>query len=128
LQFEKEEVLEYSLLENDLIVNRTDVLSSINNLVPLKYELFENDALIFKSLQSKYVTVLRNNKPLFRVQYANFPHLGIWTKMNAPFLCIEPWFGYSDSVESTGSLMEKEGIQIIKPNQTFGAEFSIEIL
>jgi galactose mutarotase-like enzyme len=128
LQFEKEEVLEYNLLENDLIVNKIDRLSSINNLVSLKYELFENDALIFKSLQSKYVTVLRNNKPLLRVQYASFPHLGIWTKMNAPFLCIEPWFGYSDSAESTGSLMEKEGIQIVEPNQTFDAEFCIEIL
>jgi galactose mutarotase-like enzyme len=86
------------------------VLAVVNNVVPLKYELFENDALIFKSLQSRYLTILKIKHHL-RVHYSGFPHLGIWTKINAPFLCIEPWFGYSDSVESTGNLMEKEGVQ-----------------
>lgn len=128
LQFEKEEPLEYNLLQNDLISNETKMLDSPNNLVRLKYELFENDALIFKSLQSKHLTILKNQTPLIRVRYPKFPHLGIWTKMNAPFLCIEPWFGYSDSVESTGNLMEKEGIQIIESGQIFEAAFSIEIL
>jgi galactose mutarotase-like enzyme len=46
-------------------------------------------------------------------------------KINAPFLCIEPWFGYSDSVESTGNLIERR--PIIDPEQTFEAKFSIEI-
>jgi galactose mutarotase-like enzyme len=100
------------------------VLAVVNNVVPLKYELFENDALI---LNHKYLTILKNQTPLLRVHYSGFPHLGIWTKINAPFLCIEPWFGYSDSVESTGNLMEKE-VQIIDPEQTFEAKFSIEIL
>jgi galactose mutarotase-like enzyme len=108
LQFEIDERLEYNLLQNDLISNQTNVLAVVNNVVPLKYELFENDALIFKSLQSKYLTILKNQTPLLRVHYSGFPHLGIWTKINAPFLCIEPWFGYSDSVESTGNLMEKK--------------------
>jgi hypothetical protein len=51
LQFEIDERLEYNLLQNDLISNQTNVLAVVNNVVPLKYELFENDALIF-SLQS----------------------------------------------------------------------------
>jgi galactose mutarotase-like enzyme len=128
LQFEKEERLEYNLLKNDLISNETDVLAAANNVVPLKYELFKNDALIFKSLKSSYLTILKNQTPLIKVHYSGFPHLGIWTKLNAPFLCIEPWFGYSDSFESTGNLMEKEGIQIIEPEETFETKFSIEIL
>jgi hypothetical protein len=35
-------------------------------------------------------------------------------KNECAVLCIEPWFGYSDSIESTGNFMEKEGIQIIE--------------
>jgi galactose mutarotase-like enzyme len=81
------------------------VLAVVNNVVPLKYELFENDALIFKSLQSRYLTI-KNQTPLLRVHYW-ISTFRIWTKINAPFLCIEPWFGYSDSVESTGNLMER---------------------
>ncbi|WP_091435247.1 aldose 1-epimerase family protein [Flavobacterium degerlachei] len=128
LQFEKEEPLVYNLLENDLISNKTRILATTNNVVPLDYQLFENDALIFKSLQSNYLTILETGNPILRVRYDDFPHLGIWTKKDAPFLCIEPWFGYSDSVESSGKIMEKEGIQILDSNETFKSKFSIEIL
>jgi galactose mutarotase-like enzyme len=128
IQFEKEESLEYYLLENDLISNKTKTLELQNKLVPLNYQLFKNDALIFKTLESNSVTILENSNPKLRVNFNNFPSLGIWTKMNAPFLCIEPWFGYSDTNENSGNLFEKEGIQILEENKTFRSEFSIEIL
>jgi galactose mutarotase-like enzyme len=128
IKFEKEEPLEYNLLENDLISNTTNILTSVDDAVPLNYQLFENDALIFKSLKSNYLTIIEAGNPILRVHYNDFPNLGIWTKKDAPFLCIEPWFGYSDSVESSGNLMEKKGIQILESNETFKSKFSIEIL
>ena len=128
IQFEKEEPLVYNLLENDLISNAVKTLPTLDNRVALDYSLFENDALIFKNLKSNYLTIFKNQIPMVRMHYEDFPHLGIWTKMNAPFLCIEPWFGYSDSNESTGAILEKEGIQILESKTTFNAQFSIEIL
>ena len=73
-------------------------------------------------------TILKNEKPLLKVNFEDFPSLGIWTKMNAPFICIEPWFGYSDTNENFGNLFEKEGIQILDSNKIFNSKFSIEIL
>ena len=128
IAFEKEESLEYYLLENDLISNQTKKLEVQNKQIPLNYELFKNDALIFKTLQSNSLTILENEDPILRVHFEDFPSLGIWTKMNAPFLCIEPWFGYSDTNENSGNLFEKEGIQILESNATFHSKFSIEIL
>ncbi len=128
IQFEKEEPLVYNLLENDLISDEVKTLFTTDNKVDLHYSLFENDALIFKNLKSRSLTIFENQKPMIKMHYKDFPHLGIWTKMNAPFLCIEPWFGYSDSNESTGSILEKEGIQILESKSTFDAQFSIEIL
>ena len=128
IAFEKEESLEYYLLEDDLISDKTKKLEVQNKQIPLNYELFENDALIFKTLQSKSLTILENENPILRVHFEDFPSLGIWTKMNAPFLCIEPWFGYSDTNENFGNLFEKEGIQILESNATFHSKFSIEIL
>jgi galactose mutarotase-like enzyme len=128
IAFEKEESLEYYILENDLISNKTKKLKVQNKQIPLTYELFKNDALIFKTLQSKSLTILENEDPILRVHFEDFPSLGIWTKMNAPFLCIEPWFGYSDTNENSGNLFEKEGIQILESNATFHSRFSIEIL
>ena len=128
IAFEKEEPLEYYLLEDDLISNNTKQLEVHNKQIPLTYDLFENDALIFKTLQSDSLTILENENPILRVHFKDFPSLGIWTKMNAPFLCIEPWFGYSDTNENSGNLLEKEGIQILKADETFHSKFSIEIL
>jgi galactose mutarotase-like enzyme len=128
IAFEKEEPLEYYLLEDDLISNKTKKLDVTNKKIPLTYELFENDALIFKTLQSNSLTILENENPILRVHFEDFPSLGIWTKMNAPFLCIEPWFGYSDTNKNSGNLFEKEGIQVLESNATFHSKFSIEIL
>jgi len=127
-KFEKEEDLKYSLLENDLISNKTESLETIENLVPLNYKLFENDALVFKTLESNSLTILENSKPYIKVNFEDFPSLGIWTKNQAPFVCIEPWFGYSDTAENSGDLFEKEGILILDAKQTFNSKFSIQIL
>lgn len=127
IAFNKEEALEFYLLENDLISNQTKKLDVQNKQIPLNYQLFENDALIFKTLESDSLTILENSTPLLSVHFEDFPSLGIWTKMNAPFLCIEPWFGYSDTNENSGNLFEKEGIQILDKNKTFHSKFSIEI-
>lgn len=127
-EFEKEEVLRYHLLEHDLIANKTKVLETTHNLVPLNYKLFENDALIFKTLESKSLTILENSKHYIKVDFEDFPSLGIWTKEQAPFICIEPWLGYSDTAENSGDLFEKEGILTLDINQTFHSKFSIAIL
>jgi len=128
LEFEQDEPLEYHLLENDLISDKTKKLEVKNKILHLNYQLFENDALVFKSLQSKSLTILENSNPVLRVDFKDFPSLGIWTKSNAPFLCIEPWFGYSDTEENFGNLFEKEGITILDCNEVFKSKFSIEIL
>lgn len=127
-EFEKEENLKYYLLENDLISSQTKILETGNKVVPLNYELFKNDALIFKTLQSKSLTILNNSKPYVKVDYYDFPSLGIWTKENAPFVCIEPWLGYSDTNENSGDLYQKEGILTLNESQNFSAKFSITVL
>ena len=71
---------------------------------------------------------LDKEKPVLKVHFEDFPNLGIWTKIDAPFICIEPWFGYSDTIKSNGNLFEKEGIIILKTADSFHAKFSIEIL
>ncbi|WP_173973194.1 aldose 1-epimerase family protein [Flavobacterium bizetiae] len=127
-KFEKEEVLKYYLLENDLISNKTKVLETTNGTVPLNYQLFENDALIFKALESKSLTILEKSKPYINVDFKDFPSLGLWTKDQAPFICVEPWLGYSDTSENSGDLFEKEGILILDSDQTFNSKFTITIL
>ena len=128
LEFDQLENLISYQLENDLISDSTIEHQMIENKLPLTYSLFENDALIFKNLNSKKITILENNIPLLQIKFNDFPHFGIWTKKEAPFICLEPWLGYSDTIHSNGAFLDKEAIQLIEPNETFDCGFSIEIL
>ena len=128
LAFEAKENLVGFQLENDLLSENTAAIRTFGNILPLSYFLFEKDALIFKKLNSKKITILENNLPLLHFRFADFPNFGIWTKMNAPFICLEPWLGYSDTVNASGNILEKEAIRFAQPNQAFDCSFSIEIL
>ncbi len=128
LEFQKDEILNYYLLEDGLISNSMNNLPFDNRQLDLKYNLFENDALVFKTLQSKSITILKNENQMLRVNFSDFPNLGIWTVVNAPFLCIEPWFGYSDTLTEYDDFTKKEGIQLLEKQNTFKSNYSIEIL
>jgi len=128
LEFDQQEVLNFHLLEDGLISNTTNELLLDNRQLVLNYQLFEKDALVFKTLKSKSISILENTKPILKVNFSDFPNLGIWTIKNAPFLCIEPWFGYSDTLNEYDDFSKKEGIQLLKKNETFESNYSIEIL
>jgi galactose mutarotase-like enzyme len=128
LEFNQQETLKCYTLENDLVSDTTFEIALNDKKMPLTYATFENDALIFKTLQSKEIAVLENNKPFLKIAFEDFENLGIWTKVNAPFICLEPWLGYSDTIHSKGTISEKEGIQFVKENAKYECQFSIEIL
>jgi galactose mutarotase-like enzyme len=127
LEFQQQENLKYYLLEEGLISNNSNEISLKNRQLDLNYHLFENDALVFKTLESKSITILKNTIPLLKVNFTDFPNLGIWTMKNAPFLCIEPWFGYSDTLNEYDDFSIKEGIQFLEKNEVFNSNFNIEI-
>lgn len=128
LLFEKQETLKSYALENDLVSEKSTVFELNEKQFPLNYTTFENDALIFKTMESKSIDILENQKPLLRFSFQDFPNFGIWTKVNAPFICLEPWLGYSDTTKANGNLFDKEGILVLEENKTFKACFEIEIL
>jgi len=128
LEFNQQETLNCFTLENDLVSDMAFEIQLANKRLPLTYSTFENDALIIKTLQSRAITILENNKPLLKLTFDDFNNLGIWTKVGAPFICIEPWLGYSDTIHATGNLLEKESILIAAPQEGFECSFSINCL
>lgn len=128
IQFESGEKLMSYALENDLLSDKKQSIQLKNNQLPLTYSLFEKDALVFKSLQSKQVQILENKTPILNFKFNDFPNFGIWTKLNAPFICLEPWSGYADTTSANGNILEKEGIQLLESNSYKDFNFSMEIV
>jgi galactose mutarotase-like enzyme len=128
LQFETDENLTCYQLENDLLSEKTKQIDLVKKRLPITYSLFENDALIFKKLKSKQIQIVENGISILNFAFKDFPNFGIWTKINAPFICLEPWVGYSDVLNTTGNILEKEGIQLLESNSSKVFNYSIEIL
>lgn len=128
LDFNKDNDLIASRLDNNLLSGQAKAIPLHNNKLPLDYNLFTDDALVIKNIASKEVTITKNATPVLKVSYPDFPDLGIWTKPGAPFICIEPWHGYADSIDSTGDIVDKQGIIKLPAGETFTTAFTIEIL
>ncbi|WP_035455571.1 aldose 1-epimerase family protein [Algoriphagus terrigena] len=104
------------------------VLYSTKEL-PLHAHIFDQDALIFKGLKSREVSLSHREKgPIVKMEFGDFDYLGIWAKPGASFVCLEPWLGIADSAQHSGKLAEKEGIRMLAPGASETKKFSIEIL
>lgn len=128
LEFNAADTFETHHLENESFIGKTTLVDTKNNAIALNYALFEKDALVFKQLNSNEVTLKNKEKAILKVNYDHFPYLGIWTKQNAPFLCIEPWCGLADGINHNGNLEEKEGINHLPAGEDFLRAIRIEIL
>jgi galactose mutarotase-like enzyme len=127
LLFEEDSSLNYSPLEENLLSDTSYSLPLKENKLDLNYKLFEKDALVIKELNSSSVILLENQNPYLKVEWKNFKNLGIWTKRNAPFLCIEPWIGYSDSINANQQILDKDAITLLSPEDNFQAFMIISI-
>ena len=116
------------LEKNGLVSNTTKPVLENTNILHLNRHLFDNDALIFKHLVSKQVS-LRSTKSsqVTTVHYDDFQYLGIWAKPGGNFVCIEPWLGIADNADSNQNFETKEGILKLSAGETFEAKFVIEI-
>jgi galactose mutarotase-like enzyme len=126
LEFNKPETLNLHILKEGLISNETVPYLNNEKKIPLSYELFKNDALVFKNYQSDFISLKHKNKgEVFKFHFKSYPFLGIWSKPG-PFICIEPWYGIADFVDSDGVFEEKTGIQSIHPKELFECEWKVE--
>lgn len=96
--------------------------------LPLSYSLFQKDALVLKQLRSAYIEI-RNHKDAHGLRFAfnGFPFFGIWAAKNADFVCLEPWCGIADSVDTDQELINKEGIECLAAGALFEREWSITL-
>ncbi|MEA4890562.1 MAG: aldose 1-epimerase family protein [Clostridiaceae bacterium] len=128
LEFEQVETLRSTVLDGNLLTSETIPVVEADYRLPLHPRWFEIDALVFASLRSRAVTLVHESgKRRIRVDFPGFTSLGIWTKVGAPYLCIEPWCGLPDYTDSDSSLAHKRGILSVAPCQTLVRSHKITI-
>lgn len=129
IEFNKNETLCPYKLVNELLKKQPEQYLKNENIIKLNEHIFDDDALIFSGVQSTDIFVKNNRTGRnVKVSIGDTPDLGIWAKPGAPYVCIEPWFGYDDLANATGKLEEKAGIVKLNPNKCFKTGYSIEVI
>lgn len=130
LIFDKEETSKTHLLnvKSGLVTSETRAVFDSSTTINLRYNLFDQDALIFKDLKSRKVSL--NSKTygdILTIHFEEFPFLGLWAKPNADYVCIEPWIGIADHEDTNQQFIDKEAIITLDVNTDFKATYTIEI-
>ena len=127
LVFDKEENAgRWPISKDGLIEKSSQPLLNNSKVLPLDKDLFQKDAVVFKHLNSSSVqlTSPKTDHGL-RFNFEGFPFLGLWAATGADFLCIEPWCGIADSVDSDQQLKNKEGIISLSSGKEFAREWKV---
>ncbi len=124
---EKESLLTERIDHESILIEEKFPVAMDGKKLILTEGLFNDDALILSGYKSKYLT-LKSDKHQREVKF-NFdsPVLGIWAKPNAPYVCIEPWWGINDNYDKKQDLSEKREIMALNAKESKEFSWSIEI-
>lgn len=90
---------------------------------------FDIDTFVIENWQVKKVALLHNDGSPYLNMTFNAPVVGLWSppKVDAPFVCIEPWYGRCDRVGFTGEFKDRDHVSDLNPDETFSTFYTIEI-
>jgi len=115
--------------EGGLVTEGTLEFGLEDGYLPITPDLFATDTIILEDGQADAVSLIDpDGKEYLQVRFS-MPLVGIWTpiRKNAPFLCIEPWYGRCDDAGFAGELPEKRWGNALEPSETFTASYTIMV-
>ena len=95
----------------------------------LSHETFKNDALIYQLKQQPLTLELTTGRHqhgvLLKMPAADY--IGIWSPYpaQAPFVCLEPWWGLADDLAASGEFTHKRGLHLLNGHEIFTAGFTL---
>lgn len=101
-----------------------------NGLLQLTRETFDKiDTIMLQDSQVSKVTLHRNDGTPWLTLTFDAPVIGIWSPptKNAPFICLEPWYGRCDRVGFAGDYRDRDWVNRLGAGQTFRAVYTITL-
>ena len=129
LEFDQEEDKIHFLYLIDGLIGTEYAKNPMENkkIIPIGPHTFDNDALIMKGITSNKISLKKRitEDTVLTMDFTDFPYLAIWSKPNAPFICIEPWFSTADTVKGSGVFTQKRDLISLKPKDSFECKYTV---
>ena len=124
-----DEIVSTRISEEGLATGCMDIYHLADGHLSLTSNLFDHDALVIEDHQTDTVALCRKDGTPYLTVKMEAPLFGIWSPPgeNAPFVCIEPWYGRCDDEYFDGDLTEREWGNKLAPHHTFEASYTITV-
>ncbi len=127
IRFDTDAPLASDVIEDGLIGEALKEYGLEDGYLKITDDLFDGDALVMEKDQAHEVSLcLPDKEPYLTVKF-NAPLFGIWSpvKKNAPFICIEPWYGRADRTGFQKELREREWGNLLGEGEVFEASYEV---
>ena len=130
IAFDTDKPLKYKLLKDGLVSEDGGELITEDGVIRIDEHMFDNDALIFEGQGVKRVELCKPNKMVYVSVTFDAPLFVIWSPAgkNAPFVCIEPWYGRADKTDFSGTIADRDYDNVLAAGESFEAEFTVDYL
>ncbi len=115
--------------EKGLATDQRDIYELKEGYLPITENLFDYDALVIEHDQAKEVSLCTAEGTPYLTVTMEAPLFGIWSPphKNAPFICIEPWYGRCDHENFAGELADREWGNLLTPGGVWKRSYQIRI-
>ncbi len=116
----KEELLAETLAASGYLDYKQRRFALENGALRLSDQLFDEDALIFVNVGVNRVSLRKAGESKgLEVHFKGYPHLALWSKPGADYVCIEPWLGLPDREDESIEALQKTTMRILEPRGLF---------
>lgn len=126
---EKQQVVSTKINKDGMATGSSTVYELRDGILPVTGNLFDDDALVIEHHQAQKVALCYADGTPYLTVRMDAPLFGIWSppKKNAPFICIEPWYGRCDSEGYEGELKDRAWENELPGSGIWTASYFIEI-
>lgn len=110
-----------------MAIMEDEILSLENGCVTFSEGFFDKCTYMVEGKQTNGVSLIdREGRPYVTVKY-DAPLFAVWSPegKNAPFVCIEPWYGRCDAVDFAGELKDRDYENKLAAKESFTAAYQM---
>lgn len=114
-------------LDTGLAVKEDLILPLNKGLADITPDFFDRCTYMIEGNQTGEVALVNPEGRHYVTVKFDTPLFAVWSpeKKNAPFVCIEPWYGRCDSTDFEGTLEEREYTNVLAGGEKFQAEYTM---
>lgn len=110
-----------------MAVMEDEILPLENGCVRFTPGFFDKCTYMVEGAQTDEVSLLDKEGNAYVTMFFDMPLFAVWSPegKDAPFVCIEPWYGRCDAADFSGTLEEREYENALAEGGTFTADYRI---